>query len=150
MIVYEGEKNMKKEYVRPMMAGERFAPNEYVAACGDSGTTYLFKCDAGGEVSGNVYLETNEVSGLQTERQWIQTGDWPWQGYWQKADQSLGGYHACGETHEADSKDSFLEGYYVPYGSSEVTSVIVWRGTHNDNVHCTTNLNMNTWETTKS
>ena len=141
---------MKKEYVRPTMIGERFAPNEYVAACGDSGTTYLFKCDAGDGVSGNVYLETNGVSGLQTTGQWIQTGDLPWQGYWQEADKSLGGYHACGETHEADSKDSFLEGYYVPYGSSKVTSVIVWRGTHNDNVHCTTNLDMNSWETAKS
>lgn len=139
---------MKKEYVTPMMVGERFAPNEYVAACGDSGTTYLFTCDAGGGKSGNVYLETNEVSGLQTKGQWIHTGFLD--GYWQEADQPLGGYHACGEKHEADSQDSFLEGYYVPYDSSEVTSVIVWRGTHNDDVHCTTNLDMNSWETAKS
>lgn len=47
MIVYEGEKDMKKEYVRPVIVGERFAPNEYIAACGDSGKVYKFECNAG-------------------------------------------------------------------------------------------------------
>ena len=39
---------MKRAYVRPTMVGERFVANEYVAACGDKGTVYKFKCDAGG------------------------------------------------------------------------------------------------------
>ena len=30
-----------KNYVKPMMESEVFAANEYIAACGDSGTTYL-------------------------------------------------------------------------------------------------------------
>lgn len=141
---------MKAVYENPKMMVQPFVPDEYVAACGDSGTTYLFKCDAGGGVSGNVYVESNEVDGLQTSDQWVQTGNNWWQGYWQKADRSLGGYHACGTTHEADSEDDFLNGYYVPYRSSNVTEVIIWRGPHNNNVHCTTNLDKNTWETAKS
>lgn len=131
---------------RPLTEVQKFEANEYVAACGDSGTTYLFKCDAGGGASGNVYVESNGVEGLQTRGEWV--GGWG--GHWQEADRSLGGYHACGTTHEADSDDDFLNGYYVPYRSGEVTDVIIWRGPYNNNVHCTTNLNQDSWETAKS
>lgn len=55
---------MKRAYVRPTMVGERFVANEYVAACGDKGTVYKFKCDAGGGKSGEVYLETNGRKGF--------------------------------------------------------------------------------------
>lgn len=141
-----------KSYKKPVLNVERFTANEFVAACGDSGVTYKFKCDAGGGASGNVYVESNGVKGLQPNRQWIQTGEWweVWEGYWQEADRSLGGYHACGTTHEADSDDDFLNGYYVPYGASQPTDVVIWRGPHNNNVHCTTNLDKNSWETAKS
>lgn len=135
-------------YVKPTMESEAFVPNTYVAACGDSGTTYLFTCDAGGGKSGTVYLETNGRPGLQTG----------WGG-----DRSLGGYHACGTKHEADSDDAFLDGYYVTkewvpgsgFGNpghmeTVVTDVIVWRGPYNNNTHCTTNLDMDSWETAKS
>lgn len=128
---------------------QKFEANEYVAACGDGGTTYLFTCDAGGGKSGTVYLETNGQPGLQT-------GGWG-------GDRSLGGYHACGTQHEADSDDAFLEGYYVTeewvstgnrpwegHYEDVITDVIVWRGPWGNNVHCTTNLKMDTWETTKS
>ena len=117
-----------------------------MAACGDSGVIYKFKCDAGGGESGNVYVESNGVEGLQTRGEWV--GGWG--GHWQEADRSLGGYHACGTTHEADSDDEFLNGYYVPYWSDVVTEVIIWRGPYNNNVHCTTNLNQDSWETAKS
>lgn len=136
----------RKVWRRPLTEVQKFEANEYVAACGDSGTTYLFKCDAGGGVSGNVYVESNGVEGLQTRGEWV--GGWG--GHWQEADRSLGGYHACGTTHEADSDDGFLNGYYVPYRSDEVTDVIIWRGPYNNNVHCTTNLNKDNWETAKS
>ena len=138
---------MKRTYESPRAYVEEFTPNQYVAACGDSGTTYLFKCDAGGGESGNVYVESNGVEGLQTRREWV--GGF-WDGHWQEADRSLGGYHACGTTHEAESDDAFLNGYYVPYRSSKVTDVIIWRGPYNDNVHCTTNLNKDEWATAKS
>lgn len=139
-------KIMKRTYESPRAYVEEFKPNEYVAACGDSGVVYKFKCDAGGGVSGSVYVESNGVEGLQTRGEWVGG----WDGHWQNADRSLGGYHACGTTHEADSDDDFLNGYYVPYQSSVPTKVIIWRGPRNDNVHCTTNLNKNEWETAKS
>ena len=135
-----------REYVKPMMDSEVFVANEYFSACGDSGTTYLFTCDAGGGVSGKVYVESNGVEGLQTSGEWV--GGWG--GHWQPADRSLGGYHACGTTHEADSDDEFLDGYYVPNKSGNATKVIIWRGPYNNNVHCTTNLDQNSWETAKS
>lgn len=138
---------MKRVYESPRAYAEMFTPNEYVAACGDSGTVYKFKCDAGGGVSGSVYLETNGRDGLQ------ENGGW---GY--RADRYLSGYHACNIEHEADSKDDFSDGYYVvtnynDWGISTgqtVTPVIVWRGPKGDNTHCTTNLNMDSWETAKS
>lgn len=132
---------------RPLTEVQKFEANEYVAAC-ESGTKYLFTCDAGGGKSGTVYLETNGQEGLQTG----------WGG-----DQYLSGYHACGTTHEADTDDAFLKGYYVTeqwvpgddwwdWGHNEtvVTDVIVWRGPNNDNTHCTTNLAQDSWETAKS
>lgn len=136
---------MKRTYESPRAYVEEFTPNEYVAACGDSGVVYKFKCDAGGGASGNVYVESNGVDGLQTRS----SGSW-WGGDYVPADKSLGGYHACGTTHEAESDDDFLNGYYVPYWSDNVTKVIIWRGPHNNNVHCTTNLNKDEWETAKS
>lgn len=134
---------------QPMTVVQKFVPNEYVAGCGDSGTTYLFKCDAGGGASGDVYVESNGVEGLQTRGEWVGGSIWDG-GHWQDADRSLGGYHACGTTHEADSDNEFLNGYYVPYMSGQVTEVIIWRGPYNNNVHCTTNLNKNDWEMTRS
>lgn len=134
-----------KKWSRPVTFVQKFEANEYVAACGDSGTKYLFTCDAGGGKSGTVYLETNGQTGLQTG----------WGG-----DQYLSGYHACGTKHEADSEDDFLKGYYVteeyvgtwPFGHYETTTtdVIVWRGPKGNNTHCTTNLDMDSWETAKS
>ena len=135
-----------KSYKKPVLNVERFTANEFVAACGDSGVTYLFTCDAGGGDFGSVYVESNGVDGLQTRRERV--GGWG--GHWQEADLRLGDYHACGTTHEADSDDDFLNGYYVPYWSDNVTKVIIWRGPYNDNVHCTTNLDKNSWETAKS
>lgn len=126
---------MKKEWVRPLTIVDQFVPNEYVAACGDSGVTYKFTCDAGGGAYGEVYLETNGKEGLQTGK---------------GGDSHLSSYHACGTTHEAESTDDFLPGYYIPWFNDEVKPVIVWRGPKGDNTHCTENLDMSTWETGKS
>lgn len=126
---------MKRAYVRPTMVGERFVANEYVAACGDTEYgKYKFTCDAGGGVSGYVYRESNGKPGFQ-------------KGY--GGDEWLGGYHACGTTHEANTTDDFQNGYYIPDGGDAV-DVIIWRGKRGDNIHCTTNLNRDSWETTKS
>lgn len=131
---------MARSYRKPMMNVEKFVANEYVAACGESGVVYKFTCDAGGGVPGDVYLETNGKPGLQIA---LKGGD-----------KYLSSYHACGTTHEAESTDSFLNGYYVVDGGwfeeDTVTPVIVWRGPRGNNTHCTENLNMDSWETAKS
>lgn len=128
----------RKTWAMPQTIVQKFAANEYVAACHDINKVYKFKCDAGGGRSGSVYLETNGKPGLQTG----------WGG-----DRYLSGYHACGTTHEADTEDDFLDGYYVTsswFGGTKTTPVIVWRGPNNDNTHCTENLDMDSWETEKS
>ena len=58
----------RKVWRRPLTRVQQFEANEYVAACGDSGVVYKFKCDAGGGVYGSVYEETNGIPGLQTGR----------------------------------------------------------------------------------
>lgn len=133
----------RRVWRRPLTMVQKFEANEYVAAC-ESGTTYLFTCDAGGGASGTVYVESNGAEGLQTTPEWV--GGWPWEGgYLRDADRSLGGYHACQTTHEADSEDEFLNGYYVPRRGDAI-NVIIWRGPNNDNVHCTTELDKSDWE----
>lgn len=126
---------MKRRYERPSAYIEEFTPNEYVAACGDENKVYKFTCDAGGGHSGSVWLETNGKPGLQR-----------WDG--KNSDTYLSGYHACGITHEAKTTDDFLDGYYVQ--DFKVQEVKVRRGSKGDNTHCTTNLDMNTWQTAKS
>lgn len=132
-----------KTYKKPVMNVEHFVPNEFVAACGDSGTVYKFQCDAGelGLTWSYVYQETNNKPGLQT------TG--------RNRDTLLGIYHACGTTHEAESNSGFHEGYMVDIDTiwdhdSTPVDVIIWRGEDGHNIHCTTNLDMKTWETAKS
>lgn len=104
----------------------------------------MFRCDAGGGYSGTVWLETNGEPGLQKK------GRWEGWGEYHPGDEKLGGYHACGTTHEANSTDKFLDGYYIMKGSDRPQNVIVWRGPKGDDTHCTTNLNMKEWATAKS
>lgn len=130
---------MKRAYVRPTMVGERFVANEYVAACGDENKVYKFKCDAQkwtGWSGSTVWL--NGPDGVP------ETSDDIW----------LGSYGKCGVEHEAKTTDEFSRGYLkkniggLPMGPR--LDVIVWRGEKGDNIHCTKNLDMKTWETAKS
>lgn len=136
---------MKRAYVRPTMVGERFVANEYVAACGDSGTVYNFVCNAGEGVPGEVYQETNGVQGLQKHAQ-----IYPWKDADTKLTRGMKYYVSCNETHKASAMDNFSAGYYVPMGGGDTKEVIIWRGKDGNNVHCTTNLDMKKWETAKS
>ena len=140
---------MKKAFEMPKIVVEQFVPNEYVAACGDSGTTYLFTCDAGGGVSGSVYVEDNGLEGLQTDYTWVEDSSSFFGGHYVSPDTFRSSYHACGAKHEAPENTGFLNGYYIAEGSREVVPVIIWTD-NNTNTHCTTNLNKNTWETAKS
>lgn len=132
---------MKRAYVKPTMESEAFVPQTYVAACGDENKVYKFVCNAnpGGwfEVGG-VYEETNGKEGLQL------IGSNP--------DRRLSflSYHPCSETHYAPVDDEFIHGYLVGVDiPPKVTEVMIWTdgGT---NVHCTTDLKQETWETYKS
>lgn len=128
---------MRREYTRPIMICETFSADEYVAACGESGTTYLFTCDAAiNGLGGTVYQETNGIDGLQ-----------------KGSDKKLGNYSPCLKKHEADSADPFFKGYLYRerlFGPSVTKDVIIWRGEDGSNIHCTTELDQNNWETTKS
>lgn len=131
---------MKRAYVRPTMVGERFVANEYVAACGESGKVYKFNCNAGDknlwDYPYEVYVDSNK-NGT----------------YDRGVDEYLGTYHACGKKHEAPSTDGFSNGFMIDtrWGhDSTPKSVIIWRGKSGRNIHCTENLDMNTWETAKS
>lgn len=127
----------KNVWVQPQTAVQQFVANEAVSACGDENKVYKFTCEAGGGGNGTVYLDSNH------------------DGKWNLLDDeilTLAGYHACGATHEAPTTDDFQEGFFItgvfpPYN---VQKVIVWRGENGDNVHCTTNLDKNSWETAKS
>ncbi len=136
---------MKEMWTEPEIEVQKFAANEYVAACGDSGTVYKFECTAGGGTHGSVYVETNERDGLQTRGGQGYSADreltdWPWDYY-----------YACNEKHTAESTDDFLNGYYCAGDNTRnAQKVIVWRGPNGDDIHCTTNLDKNTWETAKS
>lgn len=131
---------MKKSWVQPLAVVQQFTANEYVAACGDENKVYKFKCDAVGGSwitdGGWVYEETNGQDGLQLG------GSNP--------DTRRSAYHPCGETHEAKTTDDFITGYIVNVLPPHSEKVIIWTGANNDNTHCTTNLDMSTWETAKS
>ena len=133
----------KKVYSKPMLKSEAFVPQSYVAACGDTNKVYKFTCDATGGILGVVYQETNGQGGLQVNL--FGGGD----------TRIASSYHACGITHEAPATDSFYDGYYVTGGDAIsggdlITPVKIWKGPDNNNVHCTTNLDMSSWLTAKS
>lgn len=129
---------MKKMYEAPVVHLEQFVVNEYIAsACGDENKVYKFTCDAGGGVYGSVYVDSNNNGRLDIIRD-------------EELTSYLPSYHACGKTHEAPTGDEFLNGFYCPNGNIfDSTKVIIWTdgGT---NVHCTTNVKMDTWVTDKS
>lgn len=133
----------KKVWVRPVTEVQQFEANEYVAACGDSGVVYKFECNAGSKGTDyNVYL----ADGTPYATSGRDSGGCKTDYY---------SYSPCGEKHEAESDSVFLEGYMYKqsgWGGGNTGSkidVIIWTDNYTD-VHCTANLNKNTWETAKS
>ena len=130
---------MRKEWMEPVIEVQEFVANEYVAACGDSGKVYNFKCDAGDkdlhDYPYEVYIDSNGNGKFD---------------YW--SDEYLSNYHACGATHEAPVNDAFLSGFMIDTRRRNPTPVrvIIWRGEKGNNTHCTTDLNINSWTTAKS
>ena len=124
---------MKANWVKPQAVVEQFMANEYVAACGDSGKVYYFECNAGDKNLRNypykVYVDYRGNGNFQYRTN----------------------YHACGEKHTAESDSGFYNGYMDDertYGNDRIP-VIVWTEWGQD-THCTTNLDIDSWETAKS
>lgn len=144
---------MKKVYEKPVMIAEEFSANECVTACGDSGTVYNFKCDAGSQRSKyNVYFDNGTPNDTSDDTAWT-TNDDDWKQKLAPNREFGKSYQPCGTTHEANAKDDFLTGYmykqFKGQDSGQPISVIVW--TEGDtNTHCTTELDMTQWETAKS
>lgn len=134
----------KKIWTAPMASVEEFMANEYIAAaCGTQWTVYNFECNAGDR--GNSYhVYLNGADGLPETADDID---------WSARSGRLRTYSPCGATHEASTKEDFPEGYMYRSrngsNTGERIDVIVWTegGT---NTHCTSNLDMDSWETTKS
>ena len=126
---------MKKRYERPSADIEEFKPNEYVAACGYHGKVYKFECNAGQRNKQyNVYYYDNGRKKYLTRSGLF--GNY---------------YHPCGETHEAEEDTGFISGYIDDQSTrqDEKIPVVIWTNNGTD-VHCTTKLDMSTWETAKS
>ena len=124
-----------------MTVVQKFVPNEYVAACGDSGTTYYFECNAGEQwESYNVYFDDGTpYASSNGNEEWYS---------------KFTGYHPCHERHVAESNSGFKDGYmYLQnrWGNNTGTpiEVVIWTA-NGTNVHCTTKLDRDDWETAKS
>lgn len=132
---------MKKRWEEPRILVQKFMPNEYVAACGDSGVVYNFECNAGNRRNSyNVYYDNGRPLASSN-------GDEEWYA-------QFTGYHPCGVTHEAESNSGFYDGYmylqdWRGNNSGSPIDVVIWTDS-GTNVHCTTNLDMDEWETAKS
>ena len=127
-----------RNWERPMAVVDAFVANEFVSACGDENTVYLFDCNAGEKNHKyNVYYydRYNEKNYIASNRHWAQ----------------FPSYHPCGEKHEASTKDEFINGFIDDQSTKkkEKIPVVIWtdRGT---DVHCTTILGTNSWPTAKS
>ena len=132
---------MKKRWEEPRILVQKFMPNEYVAACGDSGVVYNFECNAGNwRNSYNVYYDNGDpLASSNGNEEWYA---------------QFTGYHPCGATHEAESDSGFYDGYmYLQnrWGNNtgDRIDVVIWTDRGSD-VHCTTNLDMDEWTTAKS
>lgn len=117
---------------QPLTVVQKFMPNEYVAACGDTEYgKYLFECDAPG---GSLYYYDQRGRA-----------------------QFIGSYTPCSKKHEADRESEFPNGF-IDYNRNgredQGEAVIVWieRGWFGtiSNAHATTNLDRDSWETSRS
>lgn len=133
---------MRKSYVKPALISEEFMPQVYCAACEHTSSgagMYLFECNAG--TIGNYYnVYFSDGSPYATS-----DDDHNW-----KDSNEFSGYGPCGEKHEAATDSEFLKGYmYMQNRRGQDTGskidVIIWTD-NRTNVHCTANLDQDTWE----
>ena len=147
---------MKKEWTSPRTNYQEFTPQEFIAACDQSGATqtYYFVCD-GGYATGkyDVILDTN--GNHQLDGQWVRTlnpSTWEFTYVWNGDDTLLTAgkyFHPCNQKHQVTVPYGQSVEATFPYGwmqtkssysNNNWTAVRIWRGDNNDNIHCTTNL----------
>lgn len=143
----------KKTYSKPVLSAQRFEPQEFVASCehSESGAgNYLFDCDAGisgGYAHGMIYRESY---GSPDTFNYTTT---LWGGV-NVRETEINGFHACHQKHESPTTDEYTLGWFVPcewngvyhygYQYDRAFKVIIWQG--DGDLHCTENLNRETWE----
>lgn len=134
----------KKAYIKPVLESETFIPQVYCKNCAaEPGITkYYFECNAG--YRHKQYDVITDAGVNLTKDYWTPFGD------------VTNYYHPCKEKHEAYSNDEFLHGWLCESDGNDdkikwanKTKIIIWTDGGND-VHCTTNLDMEHWETVKS
>ncbi len=123
-----------KTWMSPKMEMMKFEANEYVAACGDTEYgKYLFDCDA---KAGNLWYYDED--GVPTK---------------------LGSYTPCPYTHKTAASSDFVDGFvdYNKNGQEDPGEKVIvcleyhWLSDeYITNWHATTNLDQESWETTKS
>ena len=131
----------KRNYVKPILSGEEFVPQNYIAACGDSNSQYIFNCNA---KSGKLY--------------YYPSGDGEIDGKYEgtKSPVYLGDYSECPTSHTTTATDVFYDGFIDnnKNGKNDLgdTGVIVYLTRHWGYVsgHATEELDMKSWETAKS
>ena len=133
---------MKEMWAEPRIEVQKFAANEYVAACAIAEWFIILNVmrGIGGRITivyladGTPYATSGrDYGGCKTDYE---------------------SYHPCGETHSAESDSGFLKGYMYAQNfwgndSGQRINVIIWTEDYT-NVHCTTNLDMESWTTEKS
>lgn len=133
----------KRAYIKPVLESETFVPQYYCKICANDGIhrEYLFECNAGNKGDsynvffndGTPYASSNDYD------EWYAP---------------FSGYHPCNETHKASTDSEFIRGYMYQQNrrgnnTGSKIDVIIWTN-NRSNVHCTTNLDMNEWDTSKS
>ncbi len=129
-----------KQWTNPQITVEEYVANDYVAACGQSGKTYVFNCSI--PAGTTVYRESNGIEGLQRGLG--------------SQDDEISTYqiifnHNDKITVESSAVSSLQKGYTVQtLGSNEtIKDVLIWTDGRG-NKHVISNTNQSTWETGKS
>lgn len=129
---------MRKTWEEPKIMVEEFSANEYVAACeGTEYGDYLFECNAGN--MGTNYAVKDASGRTATISGYYLNG-------------SRGWFTPCKETHQSSTVDVYLTGYHLDDPTTpndENIEVIVWTNNNTD-VHCTTNLDRESWPIVRS
>lgn len=140
---------MKKEWGKPLTSVQEFVPQEFIAACGDGITEYhyFFMCDAGQGNEYKVWLDNGDGVFQQSRDTQLTQNYNPFTG------QQATVYSPCNEKHDVTVTEDQLGQIDVifPYGwmclvdswgvhTNNPIKVRIWRGEDNDNIHCTTHL----------